>query len=135
MIVATYTVFTTTKNPAIAATIPGLIGFAACPAMCVSVGGVFWFINHIANKNKNDNYNRNIISGKITAEKISSESRQNNSNFTSCCSENNTIEKNIMKQNEEMITTNTNGQDNTRDTIRPNQQKEWQGKHIMNYNN
>jgi hypothetical protein len=46
------------------------------------------------------------------------------------------IRKNTMTQKqEEMIAKNTNGQDNASDTTLPNQQKEWQGKHIMDYNN
>lgn len=52
-----YLTFSTTSNPAIAATVPALLSLAACPAMCVGMGGVMWFMNRFSkkkNKNKNN---------------------------------------------------------------------------------
>lgn len=40
----TYFTFTTTNNPALAATIPLFLSFAACPAMCVGMGGIMWLM-------------------------------------------------------------------------------------------
>ena len=41
--IGAYLIFTTTKTPALAATLPALLPFAACPLMCVAVGGLMWF--------------------------------------------------------------------------------------------
>ena len=54
----TYFIFTTTNNPALAATIPLILSFAACPAMCAAMGGIMWLMNR---KKKNiHNQNRNV---------------------------------------------------------------------------
>jgi len=59
IVVGTYFAFVTTNNPAVAAAIPALLSFAACPAMCVVVGGIMWFSSRFSrNKNK---YNNNIL--------------------------------------------------------------------------
>jgi len=42
--VTTYVTFTLTHNPGIVATIPALLSLAACPAMCVGMGGAFWLV-------------------------------------------------------------------------------------------
>ena len=49
----TYVAFTLTHNPAIAATIPALLSLAACPAMCVGMGGAFWLVRRFSRKNRN----------------------------------------------------------------------------------
>ena len=49
----TYVAFTLTHNPAIAATIPALLSLAACPAMCVGMGGAFWLVRRFSGKNRN----------------------------------------------------------------------------------
>ena len=49
--VATYFIFTTTNNSAIAAaTIPVILSFAACPLMCAPMVGLIWLINQIKKK-------------------------------------------------------------------------------------
>ena len=50
-----YLTFTTTNNPAIAATVPALLSLAACPAMCVGMGGMIWFMNRFSKKKNKDN--------------------------------------------------------------------------------
>lgn len=50
--VATYFVFTVTNNPVFAASIPLILSFAACPLMCVVMGGFMWIMNR--NKKKNN---------------------------------------------------------------------------------
>lgn len=42
---ATYFIFATTNNPAIAASIPLIMSFAACPLMCVIMGGLMVVMN------------------------------------------------------------------------------------------
>ncbi|MFL6425883.1 MAG: hypothetical protein ACJ71R_20160 [Nitrososphaeraceae archaeon] len=50
-----YLTFTTTSNPAVAATVPALLSLAACQAMCVGMGGMMWFMHRFSkNKNKNN---------------------------------------------------------------------------------
>src|SRR5712692_4681569 len=49
----TYVAFTLTHNPAIAATMPALLSLAACPAMCVVMGGAFWLVRRFSGKNRN----------------------------------------------------------------------------------
>lgn len=46
-----YFVFSTTNNPAIAATMPALAAFAICPVMCAVMGGLMWMMNR-SSKNK-----------------------------------------------------------------------------------
>jgi len=57
-----YIALTTTNNPILAATMPAVLGFAACPAMCVAMGGGMWFMNRLSKKknNKNENHNVNL---------------------------------------------------------------------------
>jgi hypothetical protein len=43
--VGIYFVFSTTNNPAIAATVPALAAFAICPVMCAVMGGLMWMMN------------------------------------------------------------------------------------------
>ena len=50
--IITYIVFTTTNNPAVAATIPAVLTLGACPLMCAAVGGAMWFSQRLS-KNKN----------------------------------------------------------------------------------
>jgi hypothetical protein len=49
--VGIYFVFSTTNNPAIAATVPALAAFAICPVMCAVIGGLIWMMNRFS-KNK-----------------------------------------------------------------------------------
>jgi hypothetical protein len=53
---ASYMTFTTTSNPAIAATIPALLSVAACPVMCIAMGGVMWFMNRLSKNKNKDNH-------------------------------------------------------------------------------
>jgi hypothetical protein len=56
IVVGTYFAFITTNNPAVAAAVPALLSFAACPAMCVAVGGIMWLSSRFSrNKNKDNN--------------------------------------------------------------------------------
>ena len=50
--VITYFVFSATNNPAFAASIPLIMSFAACPLMCVVMGGSMWLMNRYKKKNK-----------------------------------------------------------------------------------
>jgi hypothetical protein len=50
-----YLTFTATSNPALAATIPALLSLAACPAMCVGMGGVMWFMSRFSKKKNKGN--------------------------------------------------------------------------------
>jgi hypothetical protein len=51
-----YVTFTITSNPAISAAVSALLSLAACPAMCVGMGGVMWFVSRFSKKkNNNDN--------------------------------------------------------------------------------
>ncbi len=43
--VVTYFIFTTTNNPAIVASIPLILSFAACPLMCVVMGAFMVIMN------------------------------------------------------------------------------------------
>ena len=49
--IATYVAFTTTNNPAMAAAIPVLLSFAACPLMCAVVEGLMWFSHRSSTSN------------------------------------------------------------------------------------
>ena len=51
--IGAYLIFTTTKTPALAATLPALLPFAACPLMCVAVGGLMWFSRRSSISNDN----------------------------------------------------------------------------------
>lgn len=55
--IATYLVFTTTNNPAIAAALPALLSLGACPLMCAIVGGLMWFSRR--SSTRKDNYKEN----------------------------------------------------------------------------
>jgi hypothetical protein len=50
-----YFTFTTTSNPAVAATVPALLSVAACPAMCIGMGGMMWFMSRFSKKKNKDN--------------------------------------------------------------------------------
>ena len=50
---ATYVGFTLTHNLAIATTVPAVVSLAACPAMCVGMGGAFWLVRRFSGKNRN----------------------------------------------------------------------------------
>jgi hypothetical protein len=65
---ATYLVFTTTNNPALAAAIPALLSFAVCPAMYAAVGGMMWLSSRFSRNKKKDN---NSISIDTTKEQES----------------------------------------------------------------
>jgi hypothetical protein len=57
----TYIAFITTNNPVLAAAMPAVLGFAACPAMCIAMGGAMWFMNRLSkNKNKNSSNNQTV---------------------------------------------------------------------------
>jgi hypothetical protein len=56
----TYIAFTTTNNPVIAASMPAVLGFAACPVMCIAMGGGMWFMNRLSKKKNNKNENQNV---------------------------------------------------------------------------
>lgn len=56
----TYLAFTTANNPALAAAIPLISGFAICPAMCAVMGGIMWIMSR-RSKNK-DPKNKDIKS-------------------------------------------------------------------------
>ena len=47
-----YLAFTVTHNPTIAASVPAFLSFAACPAMCMGMCGVFFLVNRLSSKNK-----------------------------------------------------------------------------------
>lgn len=68
---ATYLVFTTTNNPAIAAALPTLLSFAVCPLMCAAVGGLMWFSRRSSKSNDshNNSYNKPIAT--TTKEEVS----------------------------------------------------------------
>ncbi|HYT02485.1 MAG TPA: hypothetical protein VEL70_06210 [Candidatus Acidoferrum sp.] len=68
----TYVAFTLTHNPAIAATIPALLSLAACPAMCVGMGGAFWLVRRFSGKNRNKDQMQ--------------ESKEEENEESSCCS-------------------------------------------------
>ena len=57
-----YLAFIVTHNPVIAATVPAFLSFAACPAMCMGMCGVFFLVNRLANKNKRKTQ---ILEGKV----------------------------------------------------------------------
>ena len=48
---AMYFTLTMTSNPAVAAAIPTVLAFGACPLMCAAMGGAMWFSNRLS-KNK-----------------------------------------------------------------------------------
>ena len=52
---ASYLMFTATNNGAVLA-LSGLLGFAACPAMCAAMGGIMWVASRLGSK-KNENVN------------------------------------------------------------------------------
>jgi hypothetical protein len=60
IVVGGYFGFTITTNPAVAAAVPALLSFAACPAMCVAVGGIMWLSNHFSRNKKKNNNNTSI---------------------------------------------------------------------------
>jgi hypothetical protein len=63
IVVGTYFAFITTNNPAIVAAVPAL-SFAACPAMCVAVGGIMWFSSRFSRNKNKDNNNTSISTTK-----------------------------------------------------------------------
>jgi uncharacterized protein HemX len=60
IVVGTYFAFITTNNPAVAAAVPALLSFAACPAMCVAVGGIMWLSTRFSRNKNKDNNNTSI---------------------------------------------------------------------------
>jgi hypothetical protein len=62
-ITATYLVLTTTitNNPTIAAAIPVLLSFAACPLMCAAVGGLMWFSRRSSKINESHKSSHNKL--------------------------------------------------------------------------
>ena len=50
---ATYVGFILTHNLAIATTLPALVPLAACPAVCVGMGGAFWLVRRFSGKTRN----------------------------------------------------------------------------------
>jgi hypothetical protein len=71
MATATYLIFTTTNNPAIAASLPALLSFAICPLMCAAVGGLMWFSHRSSKSNDShkDSHNKPIATN--TEEEVS----------------------------------------------------------------
>jgi len=57
-----YLAFTVTHNPTIAASVPAFLSFAACPAMCMGMCGVFFLVNRLSSKNKRKTQ---ILEGKV----------------------------------------------------------------------
>jgi hypothetical protein len=64
IVVGTYFAFITTNNPAVAAAVPALLSFAACPAMCVAVGGIMWLSSRFSRNKNKDNNNTSISTTK-----------------------------------------------------------------------
>jgi hypothetical protein len=58
----TYLAFITTNNPALVASLPAILSLAACPIMCVGIGGAMVFMNRFS-KNKNKNQNIDLKKG------------------------------------------------------------------------
>jgi len=50
---ATYVGFTLTHNLAITTAMLAFVSLAACPAMCVGMGGAFWLVRRFSGKNRN----------------------------------------------------------------------------------
>lgn len=48
--IAIVSYFAFTTMPALAAAIPAILTFAACPAMCAAMGGTMWFQKRRSNK-------------------------------------------------------------------------------------
>lgn len=76
---STYFIFITTNNPAIAATIPLVLSFAVCPAMCAGMGGILWLINRKKKNSKKINGNLKMME-RIRQEKVNETAIEN-----SCC--------------------------------------------------
>ncbi|HJT46938.1 MAG TPA: hypothetical protein VJ729_02060 [Nitrososphaeraceae archaeon] len=68
MIAVSYLTFTTTSNPAVAATLPALLYLAACPAMCVGMGGMMWFMSRFSKKKNKDNQKSIINHDRVEVE-------------------------------------------------------------------
>lgn len=75
----TYFIFSATNNPAIAATIPLILSFAACPAMCAGMGGIMWLMNRKKKSTEKINVNLKMMEME-SQEKINETSLEN-----SCC--------------------------------------------------
>lgn len=75
----TYFIFSATNNPAIAATIPLILSFAACPAMCAGMGGIMWLMNRKKKSTEKINVNLKLME-KEPQEKTNETSLEN-----SCC--------------------------------------------------
>lgn len=97
--VATYIVLTTTNNPAIAAALPVLLSFGACPLMCAAVGGLMWF-SHCSSKS-NDNHKGSHSKPIAT----------NTKEEVSCCSQE-VAQRTNKNQNEAQTTRITGGPNN-----------------------
>jgi hypothetical protein len=54
VIASSYFVFTITNNGA-ALAFSGILGFAACPAMCAAMGGSMWIASRIATRKNQNN--------------------------------------------------------------------------------
>jgi hypothetical protein len=67
---ASYLTFTVTSNPAISAMVPALLSLAACPAMCVGMGVMMWFMSRFSNKNKNKQVSAAHDQAKVQEEEI-----------------------------------------------------------------
>src|SRR6059036_348961 len=65
---ASYFVFTSTNSGATLA-LTGLLGFAACPAMCATMGGAMWMASRLGSKkNQNVNSQQQSCCGKHSTE-------------------------------------------------------------------
>ncbi|MDQ6724545.1 MAG: hypothetical protein M3Z01_09860 [Thermoproteota archaeon] len=83
-----YLIFTTTNNPAMAATILTFLPFAACPSMCIAMGGAMWVSNRVIKNQRN---------------KKNYQDERSKENEKSCCSDT-TNERN--KHEEKQVMTN-----------------------------
>jgi len=68
---ATYLVFITTNNPAIAAALPALVAFAACPLMCAAIGSLMWFSRRSSTSNDSHKGNHSKTIPTDTKEEVS----------------------------------------------------------------
>lgn len=70
-IVGSYFILIDTNNPAFAAAIPAISGFAICPAMCAAMGSIMWIKKRLSSKNKNKSKNKNYdqVSSNLETEK------------------------------------------------------------------
>lgn len=74
----TYLAFTTTNNPALAAAIPLISGFAICPAMCAVMGGIMWIMSRRSKNKDSENKDEKSTSKRLEKGEFSSSSHSEN---------------------------------------------------------